>query len=72
VGSAERDVTPKLNLWYEFSNCCCHANRSISHLSFKKNEYRTNVPILTEIVEDIVEVSDNSNSSGKHVYSPFV
>ena len=40
----------------------------------QKNEYRTTVPILTEIVEDIVEVSDTSNSSGrpKHVCSLFV
>ena len=36
----------------------------------QKNEYRTTVPILTEIVEDIVEVSDTS--SGEHVCSPFV
>src|SRR6218665_2045754 len=34
--TAERDVTPKLNLWYKFSNCCCHADRSISHLSLTK------------------------------------
>jgi len=67
VGSAERDIMPKLNLWYEFSNCCCHADRSISHLSFTKNEYRTTVLILTEIVEDIVEVSDNSHSSIMYV-----
>ena len=28
----------------------------------------TAVPILTEIVEDVVEVSDISNSSGKHAF----
>jgi len=33
----------------------------------QKNEYCTPVPILTEIVEDIVEVSDPSNSSGRSV-----
>ena len=55
--SAERDVMPKLNLWYECCNYCCHADRSISNLSLPKNEY----PILTEIVEDIVEASDTSN-----------
>ena len=55
----------KLNCVYEFSDCCCHADRSVSHLLFTKNEYRTTVPILTEIVEDIVEVSDTSSSSGE-------
>ena len=38
----------------------------------QENEYRTTIPILTEIVEDIVEVLDTSNTSGKHVCSPFV
>src|SRR6218665_1940030 len=45
VGSAERDVTPKLNLWYEFSNCCCHVDRSILHLSFTK-KINTALPYL--------------------------
>jgi len=30
----------------------------------------TTIPILTEIVEDVVEISDTSNSSGKNVCSP--
>ena len=38
----------------------------------QNNEYLTPVPILTEIDEDIVEVSDTSNILGKHVCSPFV
>ena len=60
--SAERDVTPKLYLWYEFSVFAMPTDQSrICRL--KKNEYRTTVPILTKIVEDIVEVSDTSSSS---------
>jgi len=35
----QSDVTPKLNLWYKFSNCCCQTNQScISR--WQKNEYR--------------------------------
>jgi len=28
VGWAERDVTPTINLGYEFYNCCCQTNQS--------------------------------------------
>jgi len=50
VGSAERDVTPKLNLWYKFSNCCCQTNYSRIYRLQKVN---TALSILTDLVEDV-------------------
>jgi len=50
VGSAERDVMPKLNYWYEFSNCCCLTNQSRIRCLQKMN---TALPILIETVEDV-------------------
>src|SRR6218665_2624072 len=56
VGGAERDVMPKVNLWYEFYNCCCHVDRSILHLSFTKKlipHYRTHYPVVGDLAPSL-------------------
>ena len=52
VGSAEHDVLPKVNLWYEFSNCCCQRNRyRMCRLQKMSTALLLPLLILTEIVE---------------------
>jgi len=52
VGSAEHDVTPKINLWYEFSSyCCCQTNHYRMIRICRLHKMNTALLILTEIVE---------------------